>query len=123
MPRGPKKRSHTEAALSIYGQCFQIRKKPSSRPYWCPLHNKQFNFANVVVGETVRVIQCKIVDDRCYNESNMVVVEKENCFGENSLTTKRHLPVDCIDVNKPLGQYPHHAFDPNFDLKKTVTGF
>jgi hypothetical protein len=24
-----KKRSHTESALAIYGQCFQIRKKPS----------------------------------------------------------------------------------------------
>jgi hypothetical protein len=71
----PKKRSHTEA-FAIYGKCFRIRRMPSSRTYWCPLHNKQFNFANVVVGETVNVIQCKIVDDRCYNESNLVVVEK-----------------------------------------------
>jgi hypothetical protein len=65
----PNKRSHTEAALAIYGQCFQIRKKPTSRTSWSAMHRKKLTFANVVVGETVRVIQCQImVDDRCYNE-------------------------------------------------------
>jgi hypothetical protein len=122
MPKKPKKRSHTEA-FAIYGKCFRIRRKLSSTTYRCPLHKKRFYLADVVVGEAVRVIQCTILDDRCYNESNMVVIEKLTLFGEK---LHFHLPVDCIDVNKPLlvqyplSVWPHHVMvKPN----ETVDSF
>jgi hypothetical protein len=60
-------------------RCFQIRKKPSTMlTSWSHKHRKNITLANVVVGETVRVIQCEIIYDRCYNESDLVVVEKLN---------------------------------------------
>jgi hypothetical protein len=91
----PNKRSHTEA-LAIYGQCFQITKSSSGSSLSCSLHKKNIHFANVVLGETVQVVRCRVSDDRCYNELNLVAVE--------SLQRNRdgHVPVNCIDVNNPL---------------------
>jgi hypothetical protein len=95
LPRS-NNRSHTEA-LSIYGQCFQIKKPSSGSRVSCALHKNKIRFANLTVGQTVQVIRCKVSDDRCYNELNLVVVEFLN--GDGPVT---HVHVDCIDVNNPL---------------------
>lgn len=92
----PKKRSHSEA-LSIYGKCFRIKNNPSKLKDYCPLHKKSLYFGNVVVGDAVHVIRCKFLDDRCYNETNLVVVQVLN-----RREVVVHLPVECIDVNYPL---------------------
>jgi hypothetical protein len=89
-----------KSPLAIYGQCFKITK-PSSRTSVscstsCSFHkNKSIKkcLRNVGLGQTVQVIRCK---DQCYNELNLVAVALLHNNGQV------HLPVDCIDVNKPL---------------------
>jgi HAMP domain-containing protein len=64
---------------------------------FCELHKKNVCFVNTVIGEIVQVNRCRFGEDRCYNELNLVNVaflHRKNVYC--------HVPVDCIDVNKPL---------------------